>query len=1104
MSFAHINRFLLLGASSTACIAALAAPAHAQGMPDITDRSSVTTEAAGSSRQASAPIMVEDSNRIVVRDDLSPDESPPTGVLDDTVDITGVGQMATRPDQNTFGLGLCTGSLINPRTVLFAAHCVNSQAADSYGFDSGGTAISFGFGADNLPGVRRWVGLDGGTANATDEAFAIYNVEQVWYDERSVPLSFLEADVALATLDTHAGNIPTWTMLFTPLEGETHVLVNGYGSRGIGSEGPIGIDFRRRIAENILSSLSSLNDRNEFLFGPGDYGLPQTLYNLDFDSPAGEAVFDPNNGLFDFDLFDGPALEREGTTAGGDSGGPLIVDEEFDIPVVAGVLSGGSRFFGNDPNDPNTFQPFSSYGTQSFYQPLFMFWEQIVANNSYVYTSAKAGIRNWENPNHWEQDMDPAYVIAVDGELVNALPGFAEPGVTGDTPKFGNVCFLDDCQDLSTLSVPLPEGDPNSIFVEGGPGSTNFVPNNVVADPSAGIRARYYEVTLDAIGQTRLNSDITIDRLNVEGLASLKVRSGGALKVWGDYTQTGGWVDVDGTVTTGEAFLGAGLLSGSGLFDPTFLTSVQGAIAPGGLFGEVGTLTIAGDVILASASISYFDVGRRGGDLLAIIADEDNPGIISLGGTAAVINKFGRRGARFGQRFDIITAEGGVQNVFDDVVGRIGVLYPELEYDTNTVTARMRAIRFSDFFASNGVTNPFSLAFGAALDVTRTSSYADLADVYGLIDVMEAPELNATFQSLSAAQAGRTTTLDERQGSAMRSLVADRLSLMGTRQAGAGTIRIIGAPRTIGGSSGLTESAAAQISFAANYQSTDWKAVQLPENMSGFLSSGYDRTTLAFADPGSGADQGSWHIAMGLEYALDSRATMGTAFGYARGTQEVSGTLASVETNQASVYGNYLLGGNFYVGGQANMAHSRIDSSSRVTGVASIGDLDTSSLSFAGEIEAGYNMEVDGLMVTPRAAIGYSSYQVDGFRSSGGSLAMAVDEISRAGIDARIGLKLSGAAKMRFASAWSFQPEMKLDYVSRLSGNDTNFLVRFLDAENLPFALPIGLQDSSYGEMKGGFSVTNGIFRFGAAVETRLGEQVYRDDRAVVNMSMRF
>ncbi|MEH6756492.1 MAG: autotransporter domain-containing protein [Parasphingorhabdus sp.] len=1083
MKFRSRTRLLLINISPIACIAALVAPAQAQ----------------------TAPTMVENTPHIVIRDDLTLNDPPPGGILDNIVDVTGVGQMTVRSNQNTTSLGLCTGTLINPRTVIFAAHCVNDQAANSYGFATGGTAIAFGFSANNLPAVRRWVGLDGGIANQTDLGFNIYNVEQVWYDERSLATGFLEADVALATLDTHADGVPTWTMLFSPLTAETHGIINGYGARGLGPNGSnLGIDFRRRIAENMISSASSLNDRNNFLFGPDDYGLPQTLYNTDFDSPAGQDAFDDTNGMFDFDLYDGAALPREGTTAGGDSGSALVADELFDTPVITAVLSGGSRFFGNNPADPLTYQPFSSYGTQSFYQPLYLFWDQIVANNSYVYASSRSGTRNWLNPNHWVQDMDPNYGISVDGELVNALPGFEAPGVTGDTPKFGNLCFLDDCIDLSTLSVELDEGTPNSVYIEGGPGSLNFVPNNIVADPSADIRARYYEVTLAANGTTRLRDDVTIDRLNIEGAARLDILRRGNLKVWGDYTQTGGWLDLRGSLTTGEAFLGTGLLTGDGFFDPTYLTSVNGTIAPGQDFGDTGTLTIAGDVILASGTLSIFDVGRYGNDKLAVIGDDDNLGVISLGGTAAVINAFGRGSARYGQTFQIITAEGGVENSFDDVVGRIGILYPELIYGPNNVTARMRALRFSDFFNSHGITNPFSLAFGNALDSARGSSYTDLSNVYGLIDVMEAGELNATFQSLSASQAGRTTTLDEKQSRSMRTLVSDRLSLLGTEQGGAGKIRIIGAPEVLDSRQQLTGSTASQISFAKNYQSSNWNAVRLPENISGFMSVGYNRSSLAFSGDNVGATQGSWHIAMGLEFGLNDRTTFGTAFGYADGIQEVGGSVANVQTNQASVYGNYRLGGNFYVGGQASMSHSRIDSNSRITGGLSVNSLNTTSLAFASEIEAGYNVDVDGLMLTPRASIGYSSYNVNGFRDSAGSLGMAVDEINRSGLEAKVGLKLSGSTKMAFVSGWSFQPEMKLDYINRISGNDTDFRLRFLDADNLPFALPIGLQDASYGEMKGGFNFTNGALSFGAAVESRLGQQLYRDDRAMVNMAMRF
>ena len=338
----------------------------------------------------------------------------------------------------------------------------------------------------------------------------------------------------------------------------------------------------------------------------------------------------------------------------------------------------------------------------------------------------------------------------------------------------------------------------------------------------------------------------------------------------------------------------------------------------------------------------------------------------------------------------------------------------------------------------------------------------------------------------------------------MRTLVSDRLSLLGTGQGVAGKIEIIGAPEVFDGRREMTGSTASQTSFAKNYQSSNWNAVTLPENMSGFMSAGYDRSSLAFSDNNVGTEQGSWHIAMGLEFGLDERTTFGTAFGYANGVQEVGGSVANVETNQASVYGNYRLGGNFYVGGQASVSYSQIDSNSRISAGLSASNLNTNSLAFAGEIEAGYNIDVDGLMVTPRASIGYSSYSVDGFRDSAGSLAMAVDNISRSGVEAKVGLKLSGSTKLSFASGWSFDPTMKLDYVNRISGNDTNFRVRFLDAENIPFLLPIGLQDASYGEIKGGFSFTNGPLSFGAAVESRLGQQIYRDDRAMMNMALRF
>ncbi|WP_160486621.1 autotransporter outer membrane beta-barrel domain-containing protein [Aurantiacibacter rhizosphaerae] len=1040
-------------------------------------------------------LRVVDESGVVVTDGIDLLLPPPDGAYDSTVDVTGVGQMVTKPDPNSFAIGLCTGTLINPRTVIFAAHCVNDNPAESYGAASGGTPISFGFSANNRPGLIEWIGLGASEPFQTNTDLNIFNVEQIWYDERSLELGFLEADVALATLDTHADGIPTWTMLFSPLTEETHVLINGYGRNGTGITGSAnGVDFRRRIAENVVSVLGSLEDRNDWLFGEGDYGLPQNLYMTDFDSPGGEITYDPATGNFDFDVFNGGALPREGSTAGGDSGGPLIADELFDKPVILGVLSGGSRFFGA--------QPSSSYGTHSFYQPLFMFWESIVANNSYAYVSAKAGTANWSNPNHWVQTMDPNYAIAVNGELENALPGFEEPGVTGETPQFGEICFLTDCTDLADESVPLDSSGPNSVYVPGGPGTTGFVPDNVVGDPSRGIKARYYEVTLDAPGTTILSNDRTIDRLNIGGQAALLIRNNGDLFVWGDYTQTGGLLNVDGNLRTGEAFINAGFLSGSGTFDPTYLTVAQGIIAPGDL-GKAGTLTIAGDVILSSAAVTIFDVFKNKADSLAIIGDADNSGIASLGGLAVFNIGTGGQAPRWGDSFTVVTAEGGVDRGFDDIAATgSGILYPELTYGDFDVVAEIKAGSFVNYLSNSGVSDQYALAFGSAFDSLRLSNYADLSGVFGAIDVMAVSDLTATFSANSVSATGDLSVSDERQGSYVRNLVGDRLSMLGQRQ-NAGRIHLSGSTRGFTNSDDLSPAAASQMSFASNYRGGSLQGLVLPDNISGFMSVGYDRKNELGGDAQLDSS-GTWNMAMGLEMAVDGKTVVGSALGYSRGQRQMAGTLASLDTNQLALYGSHQLGGGIYVGGQASFAFTKLDASSRMDGVGANFAVDSNTASYAADIELGYNHQMGGVTVTPRTRIGYSSYSVDGFQDRRAQFAMAIDGVSRAGVDWRTGLKLSGEEGLGFASDWTIQPEIQADYVHRLSGNSTNIDLHFLEATNVNLNLPVNLHDASYGELRGGVNFTNGAVSIGAAVEARMAQEYYRDDRAVVNFSFNF
>jgi subtilase-type serine protease len=445
----------------------------------------------------SAAALSSPAHAIVPNDNFTSEE-----IVDEEGDVNGVGMIIT----NQVGLGsigICTGTLINPRTVLFAAHCVNDRDASDY--DGENVRASVTFTVDAFPGILDWFGT-----GQTNTDLLVYNINQIRYDPRSLQnpqaLGFIEADIAIATLDTPVGTqfdpttnslvstIPTWALLFSPLPSPDeidpvngtgyHVNITGYGGTGSGTTGNSeGIDFRRRSAENMLGGLLSLDDRNDAFFGgDGEPFLPQNLYQLDFDDPARTDGDDTTAPDFrDLNLYRDDPLVREGITAGGDSGGPLILDAaNNDLStenLQIGVLSGGSSFFGSTG--------FSAYGSSSFYQPLFLYWDYIVATNPYRYVSAIAGDGSWEDPNHWQTDLDPIYrVINEAGEVVNGLPTSPGAGLNGTDPDFGEVCiqtpfFFDPAGVDTTLPTNRCENvGTGETTVDGEPASTAAVSNN--------------------------------------------------------------------------------------------------------------------------------------------------------------------------------------------------------------------------------------------------------------------------------------------------------------------------------------------------------------------------------------------------------------------------------------------------------------------------------------------------------------------------------------------------------------------------------------------------------------------------------------------------
>lgn len=434
------------------------------------------------------------------RDEISPNDNI------DTANVwSGVGMMLVDPGF------VCTGQLVNARTVLYAAHCSDGFANADYGANFGGAGMAWGFNVSTRTELLDWFfSID----RATNEDALVYNVLQVQTPFDGPVFDFPGGDVAMATLDTPVVGLPTYGMLFSPITETTAVNMVGYGTTGTGSTGDDGgLDWQRRTGTNMLDGLFSQADflaatfaiaGSEALgaFGPS---AGQILYHIDFDRPdrddtdcsrgpsgigndddytcASAFTGAPNTGLWtwagdsfflgtdNINWFGGGATDRESGTAGGDSGSGLFVERDGQ-QLVTGVLSGGWTFT----------SPFGGYGDLSYYNPIYLYQNWIIENNPYVYASAVAGDGNWSDAAHWQQDLDPNYfIIDANGDLVNGTladaPATINDALTTQDDRWGNILDVnvDDLPDAYTAPAPAPaDPDPTSVAASNNRGTLNL------------------------------------------------------------------------------------------------------------------------------------------------------------------------------------------------------------------------------------------------------------------------------------------------------------------------------------------------------------------------------------------------------------------------------------------------------------------------------------------------------------------------------------------------------------------------------------------------------------------------------------------------------
>ncbi|WP_313139848.1 autotransporter domain-containing protein [Stenotrophomonas sp.] len=418
--------------------------------------------------------------------------------------------------------------------------------------------------------------------------------------------------------------------------------------------------------------------------------------------------------------------------------------------------------------------------------------------------------------------------------------------------------------------------------------------------------------------------------------------------------------------------LDGGVLAGNATVGQTVVRN--GAVLSPGHNG-VGTITIDGDLYFNNmaataeevADKAFYDVdvlGNGQADLLTV-AGKAYLGKVNYAG------QHGATGVRItaldpatsyqkGQSYTILSAAGGIDGQFDDVISRSAFLDPNLVQTGNDV--RLLIGVKSDGQGPDpgsedgGVTPP--AVFGAvattgnhqaiagALDTLQQSGQA-LA-LYNQLLMLDADEARLAFDHLSGEihASNRALLLDDRF---LREGISQRLRTDPTIKAQGGGFWLSG-----GG--------------AANRQDGDHGSARSRQHREGLMA--------------------------GLDWTFGEAWTVGLAAGAETLRQQVDArsSKADVDAVHGGLYASYRMGEAWFTAG-ASYADYDLDTdrTSIVGGMQQRLRAGYSADAVSGFAEGGWDMDLDRLVLTPYVAVAYTRLSTDAAQETGGSTALVID-----------------------------------------------------------------------------------------------------------------